>query len=65
MTGPCHESTEQISVAAAWYRQHKAECPRPIIPHLRQRFGLSPLQACEALSDANRLDQGGANASTP
>lgn len=62
MTGLCHESTEQISIAAVWYRQHRIECPRPIIRHLRQRFGLSPLQACEALSEASRL-QGGADAS--
>lgn len=65
MTGLCHESTEQITIAAAWYRQHREECPRPVVPHLRQTFGLSPLQACEAVAEATcRVDttnQGGAN----
>ncbi|MBB4277252.1 hypothetical protein GGE12_005055 [Rhizobium mongolense] len=63
MTGLCHEASEQITVAATWYRQHREECPRPIVPHLRQTFGLSALEACEAIAEANRR-QGGAHART-
>jgi hypothetical protein len=40
----------RVEVAAEWYRQHRAECPRPIIPFMILNFGLSgPREAIEAL----------------
>lgn len=61
MSGLCHESSAAISEAASWYAANRHQCERPIIPALRQRFNLTPKQACEAIAEANR--QGGANVS--
>lgn len=52
--GLCHQSSAAIEIAAAWYRTHSAECEHPIIPALRRRFGLTPLQAIAVLRDAAR-----------
>jgi hypothetical protein len=42
-----HADNPAIGEAAAWLAaQHKP--PRPLVPALRQRFGLSALEACEA-----------------
>jgi hypothetical protein len=60
MTGLCHETTEAVTIAAAWYAAHRHEVARPIIPALRARFGLSPREACMAVAEANK---GGADAS--
>ncbi|MCV3239671.1 hypothetical protein [Mesorhizobium sp. ZC-5] len=56
MTGLCHETTEAVSIAARWYAEHRNECGRPLIPTIRKRFNLTPLEACMALAEANRLD---------
>jgi hypothetical protein len=53
-TGLCHQSSAAIEIAAAWYRMHSADCGRPIIPALRARFGLTPLQAIAVLREAAR-----------
>ena len=42
-----------VEEAAVWFTENRGACPRPIIPHLRRVFNLSPLQACEALRMAN------------
>ncbi|MCG6115228.1 MAG: hypothetical protein MEQ84_08515 [Mesorhizobium sp.] len=60
MTGLDHETTEAVTMAAMWIIGHRHEMPRPIIPHIRRMFGLSPAQACEAIAEANRRrDHGG------
>lgn len=53
-TGLCHQSSAAIEIAAAWYRAHAAECEHPVIPALRRRFGLTPLQAIAVLREATR-----------
>jgi len=51
-TGLCHESTAAIEQAAAWYREHRDTAEQPIIPAIRRRFGLTPLEAIMALREA-------------
>ncbi|MER9723129.1 MULTISPECIES: hypothetical protein [unclassified Mesorhizobium] len=53
-TGLCHQSSAAIEVAAAWYRANASACEHPIIPALRRRFGLTPLQAVAVLREAAR-----------
>ncbi|SKA26452.1 hypothetical protein [Consotaella salsifontis] len=55
-TGLDHESSEAVTLAARWLAttppdQH----PRPIVPELRRRFGLNPVEACQALREANLI----------
>lgn len=55
MTRPGTEDQhdERVTIAANWYRQHRSECPRPIVGHLVRTFGLSgPREAIEALKIA-------------
>lgn len=53
-TGLCHQSSEAISSAAEWYATNRETAERPIIPALRRRFGLSPLEAIIAVREAAR-----------
>lgn len=53
MTGLCHESSASIDEAAHWLRANRDLAERPIIPALRRRFGLTPLEACQAIREAN------------
>lgn len=48
MTGIDHESSAAIDEAARWLAEHRASLSRPIIPELRDRFGLSINEAIEA-----------------
>lgn len=59
MTGLCHANSEAVTIAAAWYAAHRHELTSGIITGLRERFGLSPIEAIEALRLAKL---GGANA---
>ncbi|TIL93061.1 MAG: hypothetical protein E5Y73_14830 [Mesorhizobium sp.] len=52
--GLCHQSNAAVEIAAAWYRANAETCERPIIPALRSRFGLTPLQAIAVLREAAR-----------
>jgi hypothetical protein len=52
-TGLCHQSSEAIGQAAAWYREHRATVERPLVPALRRRFGLTSHEAVMALREAN------------
>ena len=54
-TGLCHESTEAIGEAAAWYAAHRYECERPIVLALRRRFGLTSYEAVLALAEAGKM----------
>lgn len=53
-TGLCHQASAAIDIAAAWYRANATTCEHPIIPTLRNRFGLTPLQAIAVLREAAR-----------
>lgn len=52
MTEPA--STPEIEKAAQWLAD-VPEPPHPIVPALKQRFGLSAVQACEAIAMAERM----------
>ena len=53
-TGACHESTAAITVAAEWLASTPAhQRPRPLIPHLQRAFGLSAVEAVQAIREAN------------
>jgi hypothetical protein len=54
MTGADHEHTEAVVVAAQWYADQAHDPRNPAVPLLRERFGLSPLQACEAIAQAHK-----------
>jgi hypothetical protein len=54
MTGADHQHSAAVDEAARWLAdQHQP--PKPIVPALRQRFGLSSLQATEACAMAQRF----------
>lgn len=48
-TGCDHEHDDRVIHAAQWLRASGHVCPRPILPQLRATFGLSTLQAIEAM----------------
>lgn len=52
-TGLSHEHSAAVDEAAAWLASLPPhERPRPIVPALRQRFGLTALEACQAIREA-------------
>lgn len=51
---PEHERSEIVTVAAMWLAD-EIQPPQPIIPEMRRRFDLTPLQACEAVAMAQRF----------
>jgi len=53
MTGTDHEHSESVTIAAQWLADQQ-DPPQPIIVHLRSRFGLNALEACEAAAQARR-----------
>lgn len=52
-TGHSHEHSEAVILAAQWLADER-QPPQPIIPHLRQRFGLTALEASEACALARK-----------
>jgi hypothetical protein len=48
------EDQHQIDRAARWLRSQSVP-PRLAVPALRERFGLSALEACEAIAAARGL----------
>jgi len=52
LTGIDHQDNPAIDQAAEWLAA-QPEPPRPLIPALRARFGLTPKQACEASARAS------------
>lgn len=54
MTGADHEHSESVIVAAQWLADEKSP-PHPVIAHIRQRFGLNAVEACEAAALAQRF----------
>ncbi|RWD50872.1 MAG: hypothetical protein EOS25_05050 [Mesorhizobium sp.] len=54
LTPPEHEHSAAIDVAAEWLSQHPRDrIGRPIIPALRERFGVTIAEACEICREAN------------
>ncbi|MCJ8030069.1 hypothetical protein KYK30_32030 [Shinella yambaruensis] len=58
LSPPEHEHGEAVTVAAQWLANERTP-PRPIIPALRQRFGLSALEATEAAAMADTYRRAG------
>lgn len=53
-TGHCHESTAAIEEAAAWLASPlRQRVNRPIVPHLKETFGLTTMEAMDAIREAN------------
>ncbi|RWI80817.1 hypothetical protein [Mesorhizobium sp.] len=53
-SGIDHENSSAIDVAAEWLSQHPRDrIGRPIIPTLRERFGVTIAEACEICREAN------------
>lgn len=49
-----HEHSAQVEEAAIWFADQHPR-PAPPIPALRDRFGLTPLEAVEAIRMADRM----------
>ncbi len=52
------EPNSKIGIAARWYADRGHERRRAVIPTLRKKFGLSALQAIEAVNLASEQKQG-------
>jgi hypothetical protein len=52
-TGSSLDVPDCIAHAATWYADNRDACPRPIIPTLADRFGLSSIDAIAAIRLAN------------
>lgn len=50
-----HEHTAVIAEAGAWIASGGAEKGRPLVPQLKERYGMSALEACEAIREANLI----------
>ena len=55
LTGLCHQSSASVEIAAQWISRHRDEIPGFAIPFVRERFGLTSLEAIEALKEGHRL----------
>ena len=57
MTGVDHEHTAQIEEAGRWLASltQDERSQRPAVPLLRERFDLTPVQACEAIALARQF----------
>lgn len=53
MTGLDHEHSAAVQQAAQWLSEQNP-APHPALPIIRAKFGLTPLQGCEALAMAQR-----------
>jgi len=55
-TGLSHEHSEAITEAAAWLASPLSQrISRPIIPHMKETFGLTTQEALQALREANEI----------
>ncbi|HWU63593.1 MAG TPA: hypothetical protein VN112_16360 [Ensifer sp.] len=58
MTGLFHEHSEAVVQAAMWFSELKEQL-RTAVPVLRERFGLTSLQATQAIALAQKFRVGG------
>lgn len=57
MTGTCHETSEAVTQAAEWLQSRPTHRhPIPIVPALKNLFGLTAREACEAIAQARRAN---------
>lgn len=54
LSPPEHAHSEVVTLAAQWLADLR-EAPHPVVPALRERFGLSALEATEACAMAQRF----------
>lgn len=55
MSAPEHEHSARIDLAAQWLVETLPEHqPRPLVPSLRSMFGLTAMEACTAIREANK-----------
>jgi hypothetical protein len=55
MTGADHEQSAAVILAAQWYATQRPDPNNPTVPLLRERFGLTPLEACLAIAEARLI----------
>lgn len=55
LTPPEHQHSDIVEQAARWYAVTPRHRSQPAVPLLRERFGLTPLQACEAIKMAQLI----------
>jgi hypothetical protein len=48
-----HNGADAATRAGLWYAENRENCPRPIVPALKRMFGLSALEAVQAIRVAN------------
>ncbi|MCT8999623.1 hypothetical protein [Chelativorans intermedius] len=48
-----HDGASAAMRAAQWYAENRDNCPRPIVPTLKRMFGVSALEAVQAIQTAN------------
>lgn len=53
-TPPEHSHSPAVEQAAIWLADLR-EPPHPVVPALKERFGLSAVEACEAIAWADRM----------
>lgn len=53
------EGVYKTDLAALWLSQHRDELGEPLIPRVRERFGLTVLEAVDALQRGHALRYGG------
>lgn len=47
---------DRVAKAARWLATTPYDRrPRPLVPHLAEQFGLTPVEACEAIREANLI----------
>lgn len=56
LTPPEHEHSAAIEQAARWLAANRTSLDRPIVPTLKERFGLSALDAIRAAAEAVRYE---------
>jgi hypothetical protein len=52
-----HDQATAATLAVRWYAENRDACARPIIPALRRMFGLSALEAIQAIRVANGVQR--------
>ena len=57
LTGLDHETTAAVDQVAQWLASLSPDerRRRPAVPMLKERFGLSAVEACQAIRDAQRI----------
>lgn len=59
LTPPEHEHSAMICEAARWLLGPRERTGRATVPELRDRFGLNPVEAIDAIREAHRIRRKG------